>query len=98
MKVHTRNKKFTGTRVGIRFVNGVGETSDEKAAAQLRRLGYTVEADVPDEGDDANPLAHLKLDELKAHAAELGIDLGDAKTKAEIKDVITEATTSPADA
>lgn len=89
MKVRTKNPQFSGVRAGIKFVNGVGETSDAKAAPQLRRLGYTVE-DVP--GEDANPLAGLKVDELKAHAAELGVDLGDAKTKAEIRDAIEAAT------
>lgn len=88
MKITTPNSEFTGTRAGVKFVNGVGETDDEAALVSFRRHGYTIE----DAGEDANPLADLKLDELKSHAAELGIDLGDAKTKAEIKDVIESAT------
>lgn len=86
MKIRTKNPEFTGTRAGIAFVNGVGETSDEKAIGQLKRLGYTVE----DESDE-DPLAKLTVDELKAHAAEAGIDLGDASKKADIKAAIETA-------
>ena len=87
MKIRTKNPEFTGTRAGIKFVNGVGETSDEKAIGQLKRLGYTVE----DEPSDEDPLAKLTVDELKAHAAEAGIDLGDASKKADIKAAIETA-------
>ena len=86
MKIRTKNPEFTGTRAGIKFVSGVGETSDEKAIGQLKRLGYTVE----DESDEA-PLAKLTVDELKAHAAEAGIDLGDASKKADIRAAIETA-------
>lgn len=86
MKIRTKNPEFTGTRAGIKFVNGVGETSDEKAIGQLKRLGYTVE----DESDE-DPLGKLTVDELKAHAAEAGIDLGDASKKADIKAAIETA-------
>lgn len=95
MKIRTKNPKFTGTRAGIKFVDGVGETDDEKIVGQLRRLGYIVE-DEPDEGEDGNPLAGLKVDELRAHAAELGVDLGDASKKADIIAVL-EAATAQAD-
>ena len=86
MKIRTKNPEFTGTRAGIKFVNGVGETSDEKAIGQLKRRGYTVE----DESDE-DPLAKLTVDEFKAHAAEAGIDLGDASKKADIRAAIETA-------
>lgn len=88
MKIRTRNPQFTGVRAGIKFVNGVGETNDERTAGQLRRLGYTVEQD--GKGDE-NPLDGLTVEQLKAHAAEHGIDLGDATKKSDIRAVIDAA-------
>ena len=38
-----------------------------------------------------NGLDKMKLDELKAYAAEKGVELGEAKTKAEILEKIKEA-------
>ena len=90
MKVRTRNPKFTGVRAGIKFVNGVGETSDEKAVAQLKRLGYTVE-DAAGGGPEENPLDGLTVEQLKAHAVEHGIDLGDATKKNDIRAAIDAA-------
>lgn len=96
MKIRTRNPQFTGVRAGIKFVNGVGETSDEKAAAQLKRLGYTVEQDEPEpEGDDEgrgeDPLDGMTVEQLKAHADEYGIALGDATKKDDIRAAIDAA-------
>lgn len=88
MKIRTRNPQFTGVRAGIKFVNGVGETSDEKAVAQLRRLGYTVEQD--GKGDES-PLDGMTVEQLKAHADEHGIALGDATKKDDIRAAIDAA-------
>lgn len=90
--IKTPNADFTGTRAGVKFVDGVGQTDDAAALVSFRRHGYVIE---DAEDSDEDPLAHLKLDELKAHAAELGVDLGDAKTKADIKAAIEAATSQP---
>lgn len=68
-----------------RFVKGVFETNDEALASKLRDLGHTVEGEA-----DAKPLDEMKIDELKAYAAEHNIDLGVAKSKADILKVIQE--------
>lgn len=88
MKIRTKNPKFTGRRAGIDFRDGVGELrdDDERVAAQLERLGYTVENNGGD-GEGAggeHPLDGLTVEQLKAHAAERGIDLDGATKKADI--------------
>lgn len=69
-----------------RFVKGVFETNDESLASKLKDLGHTVEGEA-----DAKPLDKMKVDELKAYAAEHKIDLGDAVNKADILKTIQEA-------
>ena len=68
-----------------RFVNGIFETNDETLASKLKDLGHTVEGEA-----DAKPLDEMKVDELKAYAAEHNIDLGEAKNKADILKAIQE--------
>lgn len=69
-----------------RFVKGVFETNDEVLASKLKDLGHTVEGEA-----DAKPLDEMKVDELKAYAAEHNIDLGEAKNKGDILKTIQEA-------
>lgn len=69
-----------------RFVKGVFETNDEALASKLKDLGHTVEGEA-----DAKPLDEMKVDELKAYAAEHNIDLGEVKNKADILKTIQEA-------
>ena len=68
------------------FNRGIGTTNDPEAAEKLKTMGYTVEGEAP-----ADPLAAMKVDELKAYAAEKGIDLGDATKKADILAAIRAA-------
>lgn len=69
-----------------RFVKGVFETNDEALASKLKDLGHTVEGEA-----DAKSIDEMKVDELKAYAAERNIDLGEAKNKADILKTIQEA-------
>lgn len=71
-----------------RFVKGVFETNDEALASKLKDLGHTVEGEA-----DAKPIDEMKVDELKAYAAEHNIDLGETKNKADILKTIQEAET-----
>ncbi len=68
-----------------RFVHGVFETGDETVASRLKSLGHTVEK------TEEDPLDEMKADELKAYAAKHNIDLGDAKSKADILKAIRGA-------
>lgn len=46
-KIYTPNKHFKGVRLGVEFVNGVGETKDAKVAKDLESFGYKVEKEKP---------------------------------------------------
>ena len=70
----------------LQICKGVFETNDEALASKLKDLGHTVEGEA-----DAKPLDEMKVDELKAYAAEHNIDLGEAKNKADILKTIQEA-------
>ena len=67
-------------------MKGVFETNDEALAFSLKGKGYKVEGEA-----DAKPLDKMKVDELKAYAAENNIDLGEATKKADILKIIQEA-------
>jgi len=69
-----------------KFVNGVIETSDEAIASKLEALGHMVEGKA-----DVKPLDKMKVDELKAYAAERNIDLSDDVKKDDILKAIQEA-------
>ena len=67
-------------------VGSVIELTDERAT-EILSAGKYIKAEKTDE-TKAPALDKMKVDELKALAAEKGIDLGEAKTKAEIIAVI----------
>lgn len=69
-----------------KFVKGVFETNDEAVAEKLKGMGYEVTGEA-----DAKPIEEMKVDELKAYAAENNIDLGEATKKADILKIIQEA-------
>lgn len=69
-----------------KFVKGVFETNDEAVAEKLKGMGYEVTGEA-----DAKPIEDMKVNELKAYAAENNIDLGEATKKADILKIIQEA-------
>lgn len=71
-----------------KFVKGKYETNDKAIADKLKGMGYIVEGEVDETLDE------MKVDELKAYAAEHNIDLGEAKNKADILKAIEEAETN----
>lgn len=68
-----------------KFVKGVFETNDEQIAFKLKSMSHTVTGEA-----DAKPLDDMKVEELKAYAAEHNIELGDAAKKADILKIIQE--------
>lgn len=74
-----------GNRPLCKFVKGVFETNDEQIAFKLKSMGHTVTGEA-----DAKPLDEMKVEELKAYAAEHNIELGDAAKKADILKIIQE--------
>lgn len=97
--VKTPVEGYTGQVVGVTFADGVGETDDPAVLAYFRRHGYTVEetekaVTVP----EGKPSTDWTADQLKAYAAEHGIDLGAAKKKAEIAAALEAAEKAVEDA
>lgn len=76
---------FSGTRFGVRFRNGVGETDDERALHWFRQHGYEVE------GAGDKPLDRHTVDELQAMAADLDIEGRSDMKKAELVTAIAAA-------
>lgn len=64
----------------IKFTDGKAETADETVALKLHNMGYMVKGDIL--GDDH--ITKMKLNELKAYAAEKGIDLEGISGRKEI--------------
>lgn len=91
----TGKQKFGGVWANgkplVAFNNGVGYVATEEAANALKGLGYTVEGEPEAPATPPDPLAGMKVDELKAYAAEKGIDLKDATKKADILAAIRAA-------
>ena len=75
----------SGNRPLCKFVKGVFETNDEQIVFKLKSMGHTVTGEA-----DAKPLDEMKVEELKAYAAEHNIELGDAAKKADILKIIQE--------
>lgn len=71
----------------IKFVKGKAETEDEVIAKKLLDKGYSVEGEFTSD----NPFSKMTVEELKAYAAENGIDLGEATKKKDIIAKIQEA-------
>ncbi|MEI3850048.1 MULTISPECIES: hypothetical protein [unclassified Ensifer] len=69
----------------------VGDTVEGDLAAVAVAEGWAEAEEGDDNGAGGVALDKMKVDELKAHAASLSIDLGEAKTKAEIIAVIVAA-------
>ncbi|MDW9877331.1 hypothetical protein GOA90_08750 [Sinorhizobium meliloti] len=62
----------------------VGEEIEGELAVVAVREKWAEPIDADEADADGVALDKMKVDELKAHAASLGVDLGAAKTKAEI--------------
>ena len=91
----TGKQEFGGVWAGgkpiVSFKRGVGYVATEEAANVLKGMGYIVEGEPETPAASPDPLAEMKADELKAYAAEKGIDLKDATKKADILAIIRAA-------
>lgn len=80
------NPEFCGIGAGgVQFANGKATIESERLANWFKEHpGYTVTK----EGEAPKALKSMKADELKALAAEKGIDISEAKNKDEIIAII----------
>lgn len=98
MRITSPDPTYTGVDrygldVQLHFADGVAEAEDLPHAvrAYLTGAGYTFDEDPVAVLD----LTALKINELKAYAAEHGIDLGGAAKKADLVAVIAAAAVPP---
>ncbi|MGW2580831.1 hypothetical protein ACWCYZ_05740 [Streptomyces virginiae] len=80
-----------------------GQTAefDDEEAARLTAGGYGVYADAPRRKSAAaedKPVEKMSVAQLQAYAADHGIDVGDARTKAEILAAVEAAREAEAEA
>lgn len=87
--VRTPAEGFTGTVVGVTFVDGVADTDDDVALAYFRRRGYDVE-----ESQDFD-LSKANKGDLIAYATEHGIDVDPKANKGDILESIRAAEQGP---
>lgn len=82
MKIYAPNKSYNGVSASVRFVDGIGETSDPYLLSWFREHGY----EVKEEGEDDN----LSVKELKAKAKEKGIEGYSKMNKEELEKALEE--------
>ena len=78
MRIYSPNTEYCGISASVDFVNGEGETNDPDLIGWFKEHGYAVET------EDEIDIETMSVKELKAYAEANGVDLGNAKTKAEI--------------
>ncbi|WP_427870548.1 hypothetical protein [Leucobacter luti] len=92
-KVQTPVKGYTGTIVGVHFVDGEGSTDDPQALAYFARQGYKVSGSAatgkPAGGEGGTGDGGTSKADLQARAKELGVST--SGTKGEISERIAEA-------
>ncbi|MFD4111615.1 hypothetical protein ACFWWU_36490 [Streptomyces sp. NPDC058650] len=93
--VNTPVEGFTGIVVGVAFVNGTADVDEEAQLAYFERQGYEViyaptEPEVV-EIPDGDPVEAWSGKQLKAYAEREQLDIGSAKSKAEIAAALVAA-------
>ncbi|MHB8061260.1 MAG: hypothetical protein ACYDG2_01295 [Ruminiclostridium sp.] len=77
-KIYAPNKQYTGISAGVRFAKGVGETDNPDLIEWFKSHGYEVEREAEREAECYDEFKGKTVDELKAYAAENGIDIGNS--------------------
>lgn len=91
-KIYAPVKAFTGFRAGVAFLMGVGECNDIELLEWFKARGYTVEVEQEAILKPASKApSKMTKDELLAYAAEQGISVDAAGTKAVILAAIEAA-------
>jgi hypothetical protein len=90
-KIVCPNKQYNGISASVSFINGIGETYKTHLIDWFREHGYRIEDEKQDNGEGGEgDIDGMTVKELKAYAEGKKIDLGEAKTKAEMIAVIAK--------
>lgn len=107
-KIIAPNKGYNGTAASVSFRDGIGETDKPHLIQWFKEHGYKVEEPFTEEplsgegGESPEPesdninievLKNMDMDMLKAYAQTKGIDIGQARTEAGIREKIEKALT-----
>ncbi|MDF2907962.1 MAG: Uncharacterized protein K0R34_3283 [Herbinix sp.] len=90
MYIIKANVEFSGVAWGLHFINGVAETDNEFLANKLQRKGYEV-AEKVELAKEPSKFDGMDVEQLKAYAANSGIDIGKSTSIDGIIKKITEA-------
>jgi hypothetical protein len=69
VKIIAPNKNYNGISAGVRFMNGIGETSDARLLGWFKEKGYTVVEETPVKDD--KPKDEVKDEEVSEKAEEI---------------------------
>lgn len=91
-KIIAPNKQYTGVSASVPFINGQGETNNPALIDWFREHGYIIEGEEPVQTDRPPvELENMDVDQLKAYAAEHGINIGQSTSVSGILKKINEA-------
>lgn len=90
-KIICPNKQYNGISASVSFTNGIGQTDNPKLIKWFKKHGYTVEGEKQGNSGEGGGIETMTVKELKAYSDEKGIDLTEAKNKAEIVALIMKA-------
>lgn len=95
-KIYAPNKQYCGVSASVSFVNGVGETDDPNLIEWFEDHGYKVEGVTEKEPEvEETDIDKMTVAQLKKHAADHLIDLGEATKKEDILAKIKDAQPDP---
>lgn len=84
MKIFSPNKKYDGISAGIKFINGVGETTNPHILKWFEEHGYELENPLEEANESQKvetlELENMSVEELKAYAEKNNIDIGRSTT------------------
>lgn len=103
-KIIAPNKGYNGTAASVSFKDGIGETDKTHLIQWFKEHGYKVEEPFTEEPFTEEPepesdiidvevLKNMDMDMLRAYAQTKGIDIGQARTEAGIREKIEKALT-----
>lgn len=77
-KIYAPNKQYSGISASVAFAKGVGETDNPHLIKWFKDHGYTVEEVSKEPDGESLKVEEMDVDQLKAYAAEHGIELGNS--------------------
>lgn len=95
-KIYAPNKQYIGISASVAFAKGVGETEDPTLLKWFKDHGYTVDEEEKKEPPkEPGKFDGMDVEQLKAYAAEHGIEIGNSTSVNGILKKITDSEKEP---